>query len=97
FHVTGVQTCALPILGPMTTTTRLPHGLLVLMSAATGLAVAGNYFAQPLLDLIGRDLGLAPSAAALLVTAAQAGYALGLILLVPRSEERRVGKGGGWR
>lgn len=75
----------------MTTTTRLPHGLLLLMSAATGLAVAGNYFAQPLLDLIGRDLGLAPSAAALLVTAAQAGYALGLILLVPLGDlmERR--------
>ncbi|MEU4538317.1 MFS transporter [Streptosporangium sp. NPDC023825] len=69
----------------------LPHGLLLLMSAATGLAVAGNYIAQPLLDLIGRELGVGPSAAALVVTAAQGGYALGLVLLVPLGDlvERR--------
>ncbi|MGW2592856.1 MFS transporter [Streptomyces sp. NPDC001515] len=69
----------------------LSRGLLLLMSAATGLAVAGNYFAQPLLDLIGRELGLGTTAAALLVTVAQAGYALGLILLVPLGDlvERR--------
>ncbi|SFK96196.1 Predicted arabinose efflux permease, MFS family [Streptosporangium canum] len=69
----------------------LSRGLLLLMSVATGLAVAGNYFAQPLLDLIGREMGIGPSSAALLVTAAQAGYALGLILLVPLGDllERR--------
>lgn len=61
----------------------LSRGLLLLMSTATGLAVAGNYFAQPLLDLISRELALTTGAAALLVTAAQGGYALGLILLVP--------------
>ncbi|MEV0391221.1 MFS transporter [Nonomuraea sp. NPDC050643] len=79
------------------TTTRLPtggglsRGLLLLMSVATGLAVAGNYFAQPLLDLIGRELGIGSSSAALVVTAAQGGYALGLILLVPLGDliERR--------
>ncbi|MEV0514969.1 MFS transporter [Nonomuraea sp. NPDC050405] len=69
----------------------LSRGLLLLMSVATGLAVAGNYFAQPLLDLIGRELAIGPSRAALLVTAAQVGYALGLILLVPLGDlvERR--------
>ncbi|MEO3792431.1 MFS transporter [Nonomuraea sp. B10E15] len=69
----------------------LSPGLLLLMSVATGLAVAGNYFAQPLLDLIGQELGVGPSLAALTVTAAQAGYALGLILLVPLGDlmERR--------
>ena len=66
-------------------------GLLLLMSVATGLAVAGNYFAQPLLDVIGGELGIGPSMAALVVTAAQVGYALGLILLVPLGDllERR--------
>ncbi|MET7331600.1 MFS transporter [Nonomuraea sp. NPDC005650] len=70
---------------------RLSRGLLLLMSVATGLAVAGNYFAQPLLDLIGRELDVGPSQAALVVTAAQGGYALGLILLVPLGDlvERR--------
>ncbi|WP_449060534.1 MFS transporter [Planomonospora algeriensis] len=69
----------------------LPRGLLLLMSTATGSAVAGNYFAQPLLDLIGRELEIGPSSAALVVTAAQGGYALGLILLVPLGDlmERR--------
>ncbi|MEV6159601.1 MFS transporter [Nonomuraea sp. NPDC052129] len=69
----------------------LSRGLLLLMSVATGLAVAGNYFAQPLLDLIGRELGIGSSRAALLVTAAQIGYALGLVLLVPLGDlvERR--------
>ena len=43
----------------------LPRGLLLLMSVATGLAVSGNYFAQPLLDLIGEDLGVEPSSTAL--------------------------------
>lgn len=71
----------------------MPRGLLLLMSVATGLAVAGNYFTQPLLDLIGRELRLGPSLAALTVTAAQGGYALGLILLVPLGdlvEQRRL-------
>jgi predicted MFS family arabinose efflux permease len=69
----------------------VPRGLLLLMSVATGLAVAGNYFAQPLLDLIGRELGVGPSSAALVVTAAQVGYAVGLFLLVPLGDllERR--------
>ncbi|MCA2226121.1 MFS transporter [Nonomuraea aurantiaca] len=76
---------------PHNTDGGLSRGLLFLMSVATGLAVAGNYFAQPLLDLIGRELGIGPSRAALVVTAAQIGYALGLILLVPLGDlvERR--------
>ncbi|MEU7745869.1 MFS transporter [Nonomuraea sp. NPDC049158] len=76
---------------PHNTDGGLSRGLLFLMSVATGLAVAGNYFAQPLLDLIGRELEIGPSRAALLVTAAQIGYAVGLILLVPLGDlvERR--------
>jgi predicted MFS family arabinose efflux permease len=73
------------------TSKRLDRGQLLLMSVATGLAVAGNYFAQPLLDMIGRELGLSTTVATLIVTAAQGGYALGLILLVPLGDlvERR--------
>ncbi|MFD4268014.1 MFS transporter [Rhodococcus sp. NPDC058481] len=69
----------------------LSRGLLLLMSIATGLVVAGNYFAQPLLDVIRRDLELSTSTAAMVVTAAQAGYAAGLILLLPLGDllERR--------
>ncbi|MFC9789668.1 MFS transporter [Rhodococcus sp. NPDC127528] len=69
----------------------LSRGLLLLMSVATGLVVAGNYFAQPLLDVIRQDLDLSTSTAAMVVTAAQAGYAVGLILLLPLGDllERR--------
>ncbi|RII09375.1 Inner membrane transport protein YnfM [Streptomyces sp. YIM 130001] len=59
------------------------RGLLPLLAVATGLSCAGNYVAQPLLDLISRDLGLGSLLAGLVVTASQTGYALGLILLVP--------------
>jgi predicted MFS family arabinose efflux permease len=61
------------------------------MAVATGLAVANNYYAQPLLPLIGRDLHLTPGVAALIVTVAQIGYALGLLLLLPLGDlvERR--------
>ncbi|MEO3841700.1 MFS transporter [Streptomyces sp. B22F1] len=76
--------------------TALGRGMLLLMATATGLSVAGNYFAQPLLDLIGRDLHVGSTLAALVVTAAQTGYALGLILLVPLgdvTDRRRLSVG----
>ncbi|WP_152529473.1 MFS transporter, partial [Nocardiopsis chromatogenes] len=72
------------------------RGLLFLMSAATGLAVAGNYLAHPLLERISGALGTAPAAAALIVTAAQAGYGAGLLLVVPLAdivERRRLAVG----
>ena len=56
---------------------RLRRSLVLVMAVATGMAVANNCSAQPLLPLIGRDLHLAPGVAALIVTVAQIGYALG--------------------
>ncbi|MCI2416623.1 MFS transporter [Saccharopolyspora sp. K220] len=69
----------------------LSRGLLLLMAAATGLSVANNYFAQPLLALLSRELQLSTTMAGLIVTAAQVGYGLGLMLLVPLGDlvERR--------
>lgn len=48
-----------------------------------GAAVANLYWAQPLLTDLGRDLGVDPGLSGLLVTFTQAGYALGVFLLVP--------------
>ncbi|MCX3062834.1 MFS transporter [Streptomyces beihaiensis] len=59
------------------------RALLLLLAVATGLSCAGNYVAQPLLDLISRELHLGSVLSGLVVTSAQAGYALGLLLLVP--------------
>jgi len=62
------------------------------MSVATGLAVASNYYAQPLLDTIARAFNLSASSAGFIVTAAQLGYAAGLLFLVPLGDmfERRM-------
>ncbi|WP_097326212.1 MFS transporter [Escherichia coli] len=69
----------------------LSPALIVLMSIATGLAVASNYYAQPLLDTIARNFSLSASSARFIVTAAQLGYAAGLLFLVPLGDmfERR--------
>ncbi|HEX5267290.1 MAG TPA: MFS transporter, partial [Acidimicrobiales bacterium] len=70
---------------------RMDRGLVTVMAVATGLAVANNYYAQPLLPAIGRSLHLGPGVAGLIVTVAQVGYALGLVLLLPLGDlvERR--------
>ncbi|ABP61825.1 MULTISPECIES: MFS transporter [Enterobacteriaceae] len=76
----------------MTKTTQgLSPALILLMSVATGLAVASNYYAQPLLDTIARAFSLSASSAGFIVTAAQLGYAAGLLFLVPLGDmfERR--------
>ncbi|HAV1597367.1 TPA: MFS transporter [Enterobacter hormaechei subsp. steigerwaltii] len=77
----------------MTKTTQgLSPALILLMSVATGLAVASNYYAQPLLDTIAHAFDLSASSAGFIVTAAQLGYAAGLLFLVPLGDmfERRM-------
>ena len=58
--------------------------LVVFASAvACGVIVANLYYAQPLVDLIARDLAISPSAASAVVALTQLGYAAGLILVAP--------------
>ena len=70
----------------------LSPALILLMSVATGLAVASNYYAQPLLETIASNFSLSASSAGFIVTAAQLGYAVGLLFLVPLGDmfERRA-------
>lgn len=76
---------------PSNTASRLSPMLVLLMAVTTGLAVASNYYAQPLLRTIADQLSLSYTRAGIIVTTAQAGYALGLLLLVPLGDmvERR--------
>ncbi|WP_067334342.1 MFS transporter [Stappia indica] len=70
----------------------------LIFAVAAGLSVANIYFAQPLLDSMARDFGIAPAVIGLVVTLTQVGYAMGLIFIVPLGDlvDRRrlvVGQG----
>ncbi|MEA2154191.1 MAG: hypothetical protein QOE11_331 [Solirubrobacteraceae bacterium] len=69
-------------------TERLSRALVLLLAVAVGATVANMYYVQPLLNVIGRDLGASDTAAGLLVTCSQVGYVLGLALLVPLGDLR---------
>lgn len=70
----------------------LTRFIVLLMAMACGLAVASNYYVQPLLHTISVEFGLNTTQAGSLVTIAQLSYAAGLILLVPLGDlfERRA-------
>jgi predicted MFS family arabinose efflux permease len=63
----------------------------LLLAVTCGAAVASLYYAQPLLQTIARAFSVSNSSAGLLVTVTQAGYVVGLALLVPVGDllERR--------
>ena len=69
----------------------MPTRLVVLLAVACGATVANLYYAQPLLDTIAQALDVSSGTAGLLVTATQAGYVAGLLLIVPLGDllERR--------
>lgn len=71
----------------------LSRGLTLLLATATGLTVASNYYAQPMLHTIAAEFGLDTRHAGLIVTTAQLSYGAGLFFLVPLGdllEQRRL-------
>ncbi len=58
-------------------------GMVALFAVACGISAANLYYAQPLLPLIGHNLHTGSGSTALVITAAQVGYGLGLALIVP--------------
>jgi predicted MFS family arabinose efflux permease len=71
------------------TTPRLGRGVTFVLALACGVAVANIYFPQAVVPLIADGLGVPPESAALVATAGQLGYALGLFLLVPLGDRVR--------
>ncbi|MGI9651483.1 MFS transporter [Chryseobacterium sp. RLHN22] len=57
------------------------------MSIISGLVVANNYYNQPLLGLISKDLNVTESAAGKISVLTQIGYAIGLLLIVPLGDK----------
>lgn len=71
----------------------LARGLTLLFAVTAGVAVANIYYAQPMVGLVARSFGTSGTSAVVSVTAAQVGYALGIIFLVPlgdRVDRRRL-------
>jgi predicted MFS family arabinose efflux permease len=62
---------------------KLSRSDVLLMSFCTGLIVANIYYCQPLIILIAREFNLTESDAGQITYLTQAGYAIGLFLLVP--------------
>lgn len=61
----------------------ISRGMVTLLAGASGLIVASLYYAQTLVGPISAATGLSAEAAGLIVTLTQAGYALGLLFVVP--------------
>jgi predicted MFS family arabinose efflux permease len=61
----------------------LSRRVLLVLALACGVCVANVYFPQAISPLIATQFGISRSAAALVPTASQLGYATGLFLLVP--------------
>lgn len=66
-----------------TSVTALSSGMTMLFSLTCALAVANVYSAQPLLQSMATSLKVSPAMIGSIVTATQAGYAIGLLFLVP--------------
>lgn len=64
-------------------TSSLSKSMVLVLATAVGVIVANNYYAQPLISMISKALGLAPELAGLVVTLTQAGYGIGVLLIVP--------------
>ena len=65
------------------TTARLPRSIVLLMSLASGLAVANVYYAQPLLDVLANEFGIGHARIGAVITLTQIGYGIGLLVVVP--------------
>jgi MFS family permease len=69
--------------GPAALSPARLRGVILVLAAACGMAVANIYYAQPLLGRISSTFGVSEGRTELVITLTQLGYALGLFLLVP--------------
>jgi len=72
---------------------RLSTPLVLLLATGAGLAVASLYYSQPMLGVLGTELGPDGRAIGFVPTMTQLGYALGILLLAPlgdRFDRRRI-------
>ncbi len=71
----------------------VPTPLVLLLAATAGMGVASLYYSQPMLGVLGPDIGASERATGFVPTLTQLGYALGIALLAPlgyRMDRRRI-------
>lgn len=71
----------------------LPPPLIFMLASGAGLSVASLYYSQPMLGVLGSDIGASNQLVGLLPTLTQLGYALGILFLAPlgdRHDRRRI-------
>ncbi|CAB5711476.1 Inner membrane transport protein ynfM [Delftia tsuruhatensis] len=71
----------------------VPAPLVWLLATTAGVGVASLYYSQPMLGVLGPDLGASERAVGFVPTLTQLGYALGILLLAPlgdRMDRRRI-------
>jgi predicted MFS family arabinose efflux permease len=70
----------------------VPAPLLLLLATGAGLSVASLYYSQPMLGVLGADIGADGRMVGLVPTLTQLGYALGILLLAPLGDryDRRL-------
>lgn len=66
-----------------TTTQTVSRWVIFILAIGAGFSVAAIYYAQPLLPLMGNDLHLSVEGMGMVPTLTQAGYALGILFLLP--------------
>ncbi|MET9438352.1 MFS transporter [Streptomyces sp. NPDC006551] len=67
-----------------------PRAHVLVLTVAGAVTVANIYFPQPLLAAIAGGLGVSGNTAGLVASAAQLGYALGILLIVPLADTARL-------
>jgi predicted MFS family arabinose efflux permease len=72
---------------------KLPASLVLLLASGAGLSVAALYYSQPMLGILGTEIGASNRVIGFVPTLTQLGYALGILLLAPlgdRYDRRRI-------
>ncbi len=78
---------------PSPLTSRVAGWIIFVLALGAGFSVASIYYAQPLLPLMGANLHLSIEGMGLVPTLTQAGYALGILFLLPlgdRHDRRKL-------
>lgn len=68
---------------PTALSSRLSSGMILLLATSAGVSVAAIYYSQPMLGVVGADIGASDPAMGLVPTLTMLGYAAGILFTAP--------------